>query len=326
MGGVVAGSAIANYSDYSPNVRLVALTVNNKCNLKCPHCYLQYNGPSGYFSEKLQTKLISQPFEHLAIVGMEPFVSRDAARRTIELASRAKSVGKSVSAITNGYGLRFLEGHTESLFDFIDVSFDGGVETYSRFRGGSLSHLRRNLDCVQPRNLRMKALHTLFKENIKNIDDMLTVLHFYDFSSVIFSPYVETLNEGTNDVEHISIFDILNALAESQSFLEESRAYLLLDHYHLASERAAEFSVRAEVARLNLTRKVHFVPHTPLQIGSVRVTYDGLIMAPATALHTSLYRGNQPRLEEESIGSAYRKFLQQERAAAEVGYSLAVGS
>jgi MoaA/NifB/PqqE/SkfB family radical SAM enzyme len=326
MGGVVAGSAIANYSECSKTLRLIALTVNNKCNLTCPHCYLKYHGPSGYISERLQTILLAQSFDHLAIVGMEPFVSRDATGRTIELASRAKSVGKTVSAITNGLGLRYLDASAAELFDFVDVSFDGGLETYSEHRGGSLKQLLQSLNHVQRYNLRLSALHTLYKQNLGDIDDMMTVFRFYDFGKVIFSPYVETLSEGTNEVDRIAVFDILHALSKSRAFLDEAKAYLLLDRYHLNSEGIPMISAKAEAARQSLIEKVHFVPYTPLQIGSMRVTYDGLIMPPATALHTSLYRQNHWRLERTSIATAYNESLKQEQAqATERDYAVAVG-
>lgn len=326
MAGVVAGSVISNYGMYSPVVRLVALTVNNICNLKCPHCYLQYTGQNQYFPQSLQDTLLAQPFEHLAIVGMEPFVNKKTALSTIELAERARSAGKTVSAITNGYGLKFLDSHACSLFDFIDVSFDGGLETYTRFRAGDLTRLRESIDRVRSYGLPLNALHTLYQENIGNIDDMLTVLQFYDFQKVLFSPYVETMNEGKNCVGQIPLLHILKALVQSEAFRQEPKAYLLLDSYHYMSEKVDEASVKAELARLKLSQKVHVVPHTPLQVGSIRVTYDGLIMSPATALHTAMYKSERMKLGNESLAAAYQEFLEEEHCISSSNLALAAGA
>jgi MoaA/NifB/PqqE/SkfB family radical SAM enzyme len=45
MAGAIAGTAILNCKLQSA-LDTVALTINNSCNLHCPHCYLQYDGPN----------------------------------------------------------------------------------------------------------------------------------------------------------------------------------------------------------------------------------------------------------------------------------------
>src|ERR1035438_763554 len=71
MAGAIAGSAIFCCS---PTERLdtVTLTVNNACNLACPHCYLQYHSPVKKFRESLFDVLERSAFRHPAVVGKEP--------------------------------------------------------------------------------------------------------------------------------------------------------------------------------------------------------------------------------------------------------------
>ena len=316
MSGVVAGSAIAMYSDCSSDLRLVALTVNNVCNLQCPHCYLQYDAPDHYIADDHIEHLLSEPFEHLAIVGKEPFVTPAVARRTVALAARAREAGKTVSAITNGFGLDFLHPDQLGPFAFIDVSFDGGAETYGRFRGASWSRLRQCLESVASSSVRLNALHTLYAENLPCIDDMLTVAELADFVQIIFSPYMETENEGINRVSKTPVTEILHALSISGAFVAERKARLLLDSYHLAPDGLSTVEAQELTARLGLDAKTHFVPFTPLQVGTVRVTYDGLVMAPAVALHTSRYGCESHQVLEESLATTYASLVSAERRAA----------
>ena len=77
MAGAIAGTALVNYApNISKKLSTVTLTVNNLCNLQCPHCYLQYDGgETKYISPSILEHLYNAEFKHLVIVGKEPFVN-----------------------------------------------------------------------------------------------------------------------------------------------------------------------------------------------------------------------------------------------------------
>ena len=51
MGGVVSGSAIM-IPKSTGHLHTITLTINNQCNLHCPHCYLKYSGTKDIIEDK----------------------------------------------------------------------------------------------------------------------------------------------------------------------------------------------------------------------------------------------------------------------------------
>lgn len=104
---------------------------------------------------------------------------------------------KSVSVITNGIGLTNLKPSVANYLDYIDVSFDGGKDTYHLYRKGSFDKIIDSIYRIQSNsNVTFNALHTLSTGTINNIDDMISVKRFADFKIIMFSPYLNTLHDG----------------------------------------------------------------------------------------------------------------------------------
>src|SRR5688500_15997163 len=116
MGGVVAGSAVLN-AKVAGKLHTVTLTVNNRCNLHCPHCYLQYDGIDRLIAPEAIDYLFDRPssLRHVAIVGMEPLVTRRSVEVCGTIIHRAKQAGITVSLITNGINLPWLQESIEQL-------------------------------------------------------------------------------------------------------------------------------------------------------------------------------------------------------------------
>src|SRR4051812_33903172 len=109
MGGAMAGSAICSARSASDDLDMVTLTINNVCNLSCPHCYLQYGGETSLIGPDNVFRVMSSSFRHLCIVGMEPLANRASSDVVSELVTKATTLGKTVSLITNGLNLPFLD-------------------------------------------------------------------------------------------------------------------------------------------------------------------------------------------------------------------------
>lgn len=285
MTGAMAGAAMLYVPKETKKLHTVALTINNACNLKCPHCYLQYEGVTGTLSEENAKKIFNSDFKHLAIVGKEPTLNPGLVK---ELAVENSKLGRRTSIITNGVNLHSLSKQTLSLLDYIDISFDGGPETYNQVRSGDFKRVLTNAIQAHEQGVRsVNALHTLYAENIRNIEDMVSVGSLFKFDHIVFSPYI-SYNSGNAKVTRLSLTnEILPALAENAKFMNDERAKLLVSRLDLRSDNPEHFL--NEVNRLGLKDKVHYFEN-PLINGVIRVNYDGLVLTPNDSIDTVSYK------------------------------------
>ncbi len=290
MTGAMAGSTVLHFDERTDTLRVVTLTVNNLCNLRCPHCYLQYDGDSDCISDDLARLVTEADYEHLAIVGKEPLVNRTAAKRCQDLITRAAATGKSVSLITNGLGLAYLPAQVLSDLAWIDVSLDGGPSTYAMYRGASYSRLSRNLNWLFGNGFEeVNALNTLSYSNIGAVDDMMLAGDEFPFKRILFSPYVETLNQGSNSAAFLPLETLCSALRGSEQFLASIRASLILGAHTYSQFGVSRNQIDGLLRRHFLHDKTVIVNDDPLNLGILRVTYDGLVLTPYESLHTAKY-------------------------------------
>ena len=292
MGGVVAGSAILKNRVASRELSILTVTVNNACNLSCPHCYLQYDGSRDVISNQVVDQIFGSKSlpKHIAIVGMEPLLNVASIRATTEIASRAKSLGISVSVITNGLTLDKVPDDLLYVLDEVDISLDGGRETYQAYRGGDLRKVEAGIRrASNVPSLTLNALNTISTANASFIDDMMAFVGDCPFDRVMFSPFVTTESQGIQRVRAVPVERILELLSNSSTFRSDSRAFLLVDNYHCRIERVSIARVKQFVERWALVGKVTILDEDPTRLGVLRVTYDGLVLSSFEALHTSWY-------------------------------------
>jgi hypothetical protein len=294
MAGAIAGTAILHAPDPPElgEVRLhtVTLTINNRCNLSCPHCYLQYRRPSDVPGDHVIDAIFQSSFQHLAIVGKEPLIDTESQDLCSFLARKCEASGRTISMVTNGHGLHALEPQAARRFGFIDVSLDGGARTYGDYRGGSFDQILSNVQRLFDGGFdRFNALHVLNERTISSLDDMLAPETVAPFRAVMLQPYIVTRNEGVNRVSGLGLKMLLSALASNAAFREEHRSFLLVDCEHIQQDGLDQDEFLDLVGRLGLADKVRFFPADPLLHGFLRVTYDGYVLAPLDSLHPALY-------------------------------------
>ncbi|MCF8239760.1 MAG: radical SAM protein [Melioribacteraceae bacterium] len=290
MSGAIAGTAILKNSRLSDELNTITLTINNNCNLSCPHCYLQYNKKNFLLAEPTIDSVFKSDFKHLAIVGKEPLLNRESIKLVHDLINRCKKMGKSISLITNGTGLEKLNPISIGEIDYIDVSFDGGPKTYEMNRKGTFDRIIDSINNIQEKSRTIfNALHTIHSANINNIDDMLEIRNYADFDIIMFSPYLKTHNDGTNEIESVKLEDILKKLSSSYSFNNTNSAYLLIDTYHLAQESITESVIEELISKYSLESKVKLFAKDALLYGIIRVTFDDLVLTPEESLHPIYY-------------------------------------
>lgn len=290
MSGAIAGTAILKNINPSDELKTITLTINNSCNLSCPHCYLQYNKKNILLSEQTINSIFKSDFKHLAIVGKEPLVNYESTQLVQSLIKKCKKMGKSISLITNGTGL---ENYGELLLDgvdYVDVSFDGGPQTYDINRKGKFHKIVKAINVLQEKSkIVFNALHTIHSDNLENIDDMLELKHYADFSIIMFSPYLRTYNDGTNNVSSINLEGILKKLSTSSSFRKTTNAYLLIDTYHLQQNAISKELVEHLISQYSLESKIKLFAKDALLYGIIRVTFDDLVLTPEESLHPLNY-------------------------------------
>lgn len=290
MGGVVSGSSILNTMKESDSVMTLSLTVNNECNLQCPHCYLQIKKDTALIDIDLLKHVFEQEFDHLAIVGMEPLFDRRTASHTLRIAATAKKFGKTVSVITNGFGLQFLGDDDCELFDSVDVSFDGGRNSYFNSRGASFEKLVRVINAKTVIGPKLSILNTITQENASQLEDMLALSEHIAYRQMMFSPFLSTNSEGKIDSNELSLVKILQILGQSQAFFDDEKSFFFADKYHLDHEQIELSELCLIIQQLNFgAGKVRTLKYSPLVAGNVRLTFDGKFISPFDALHTATY-------------------------------------
>lgn len=290
MAGAIAGTAILKNLSPSNRLRTITLTINNSCNLTCPHCYLQYEKKSFLVEEPTISSIFNSDFEHLAIVGKEPFVNKASIALLENLVEQCYLKNKTVSVITNGVGLRNLDTSVANYLDYIDVSFDGGKDTYHLYRKGSFDKVIDSIHRIQSSsNVTFNALHTLSTGTINNIDDMMSVKRYADFKIIMFSPYLNTLHDGKNNVSIVQLEEILKKLSQSISFMEAKESLLLVDTYHTEQEGVSNETLKELISFYSLNSKIKLIEKDPLNYGIIRVTYDDYVLTPYESIHPKNY-------------------------------------
>jgi hypothetical protein len=305
MAGAIAGTAVLHLAGRSDRLKVVTLTVNNICNLQCSHCYLQYDAQNTFVDERITNILCESEFSHLAIVGKEPLVNQNTADQCRDLILKSVAQGKTVSLITNGHGLRYLTPETLSLLAWIDVSFDGGPQTYTAYRHAPYERLKQNVQWLKDCGYdRINAMFALSACNLVFVDDMMTIEREMQFERLVFSPYVVTSNYGVNAVSPVSLEQFCLALADSQAFMLSSKALALLDARAFSGVNMG--MIRNQVRKLGLSKKTFLVENDPLNLGILRVTYDGLVLTPYESLDTKNYRSvGRPLLGAKHLKQIY---------------------
>jgi hypothetical protein len=122
----------------------------------------------------------------------------------------------------------------------------------------------------------------------------------------MFSPYIETLNDGKNTVNKLAIETILKALANNKRFIETDKAFLLLDIYHLFGDNRADWELlKILIKNLHLSKKVKLIEKDPIEHGFIRLTYEGMILTPYESLHPLKYKNSQLNIKDAKLNEAF---------------------
>lgn len=319
MAGVIAGTSILNVPikneekniQKAKKLKLITLTVNNVCNMNCPHCYLQLDKVSlSWIGDSILNKILNSQFEHIAVVGKEPLFNLEHITKLISFSKKIKESGKTISIVTNGKNLNLIDENLLNNLDFIDISFDGGKATYSKFRKGSFEELKKNIQRIYKLGFKkINALHSVHSENINYIDDMMSILEIIPFGIIMFSPYLITENFGKNSVSKITLKEFFEKLSVSESFMNAKNAILNVDSYHLEQDNITSDELIKLAEKYSLKEKLILHDKDLLPYGVVRLTYDGKILSPSQSLNPKRYVNGLNINDFENINEPWEKLL-----------------
>ena len=310
MAGAIAGTAILKASNNSDKLHTITMTINNECNMSCPHCYLHCKNDNRLIGQETINSIFNAKFKHIAIVGQEPLYNQSSIEKITTIAKQAKIRDVSVSIVTNGLNLKKIPKTTIELIDYVDVSFDGGEKSYSSFRKSSFSHIIDGVNYLKDCGLKeINALHTICDSTIDFISDCINIREFANFSNIMFSPYLITENFGENTVNPVHLLDIINVLLTNDLFMSTEEAFLLIDNYHLEQDGILPEQIESLIINNKIEKKLRLFKHDPILNGILRITYDDLVLSPRCSLHTKLYSQSNYYASKSNIEKCYQKLL-----------------
>jgi MoaA/NifB/PqqE/SkfB family radical SAM enzyme len=293
MSGAMAGTALLSAPQSSDYLDTVSLTINNSCNLTCPHCYLQYDPHerSNFIQSETLDKVFDSNARHICIVGKEPLADRRSISITESIIARAHSKDISVSIVTNGTRLEQLSKEALAKLSWIDLSLDGGRRFYEGYRGQSIEPILRAASALRMYpSPPIRVLHTISKDNADHIDDMVSVSDELQAEITLFSPYRATRSHGTQICSMLEPRVLFERLAAG---LENAPINFIVgadSHYF------AKFPNERHASALNYAAAVFgdrfdYVESDPISRGMIRVTYDGLALSPFESIDMTSYQG-----------------------------------
>jgi MoaA/NifB/PqqE/SkfB family radical SAM enzyme len=286
MGGAMAGSAICSAHSKANWLDMVTLTINNVCNLSCPHCYLEYDNHDSLIDWNDVQRVLASSFRHLCIVGKEPLANRASAALVTRIVEAAVNSGRSASLITNGLNLPFLDTETLSNLAWLDVSVDASPYSYGPYRGGSYAKLSRGIKYALRCGIDdLRILHTVSSANIEMLREMVSTAFDIGSRMVVISPFQITHAARDQRVAMVPPEELLRALGDT-GFADDPRLRFILDVgylRHFSGDDVVESATRM------LGERFINVETDPIDRGIIRVTYDGLVLTPLESVHTADY-------------------------------------
>ncbi|GAA5479162.1 radical SAM protein [Haloferula helveola] len=294
----MSGSAILTTPEETSVLHTVTVTVNNACNLRCTHCYLQYQSDTNELLDpKTVTWLAASEFAHIAIVGKEPLANRRSAEFVSQAVEQFTRSGKSVSLITNGLNARLLGSETVQQLAWIDISVDGGIESFGRHGRGPLASLERAVDHFREKGCKkLRSLNTISAANIKDIPDILSLSDHLDFDLTIFAPYFRTASLRPQYAEMVAPSSYLKGFASINLEKRAGKVVILIgSKYFDAFNESRSDSIKAMLPLMQ-AGILKEIDGDPIDRGLMRVTFDDLVLKPLESLHTVGYQGSGRRV------------------------------
>lgn len=207
--------------------RFLSIVVNDTCNLRCRHCYLQMDESAQPFLtlpewERVTESLCDSDIRMVCLSGKEVFVG-STGPAVLAMLQRLRAQNRAffrLGTITNGTRLHLHpDAFHEESFSYLDISMDGMQEAHDAVRGkGSFDRTVANVRWLAPRFAdRLFSMVTLMSENVNKIPEIVVGMSGLGFRQMGFGFYLpqrytdSSLTLESTDAVHI--FEVLHELA-----------------------------------------------------------------------------------------------------------------
>jgi len=322
----------------------VGMVVNNACNLRCRHCYLQTPSlndrilSDGEWEDLFASAILSDTVS-LALTGKEIFLGSRGPALLAKLASLRRQLrpSKRIGVTTNG---TLIAPHRELIEDadltFLDISVDGLPDDHDAIRGsGAFEQMRPNLEwAAQTLQSRFFVSLTVQNQNRLRLNDAILNLNRMGVQNIgigFFHPAI--YNDGSlalTEKDHVRLFDGLEMLSTARlerpltAFVEVDtlcpealRAFLQSDWFSLNRIQIDRSRVPwIEYAYSNGFRmQFKFMPIPSAGHHSIRISPEGNVLASDDIFDTLCYEQRTLTTARQNgcdfsamMGSAQRSF------------------
>ncbi len=179
--------------------------INQKCNLKCKHCYVnpemdKLENISLQNLKETLTQAINLGVRTIGCTGKEPLLTFERTKEIFEFLYEKKKTNANIlyGIVTNGTLLDEKKAKVlnDLKLDYLDISIDGTEEIHDSIRGkGTYKSSMKNLDKIL--NLNLNHLNknnifidfTLSQTNKGNLPKLITELSKKELQNIYISPY-----------------------------------------------------------------------------------------------------------------------------------------
>jgi len=315
---IMAGSINGRFmKDVRRELTVLSVLINNYCNLKCKHCYLQarkfdtYLKPSEWEKFFISVFIDNKP-DTLCFAGKEVFFNQESAEilfNAVRLRDHIQGQYKKtqIGVITNG---TLLMNYRDSILqtppDYFDISIDGLPHLHDEIRGkGSFEITEKNLKWLI-RNFtgNIWITHTILQNNLQTLPEFVCFMHKHfgiaKFSIGLYKEKVYTeagLKLSQDDVRNL--FD--STIHKLEKLKLHSSVEIIMEMDHTQNEFIPILLESGWVQKSNLLSstshhlsdrlKLTFnVAHIPVGLWrSVRVTPEGYWLAAEDLMEVKKY-------------------------------------
>jgi len=299
-------------------ISVVSLVINNNCNLKCKHCYLNTNLLLKPLSknewenflnslEKIKPILVTISGKELTIDPNKSFFLK----KLKELRDN-KSILK-FGFITNGILLHKMENLLlETTPDYLDISIDGINQTHELIRGKNTFDKTFQNTIWCSKNLKNPTVVNITIQK-NNYDKLINIFKFFiennitNIAANFYKPLPYTDPNLTLSKEEIMI--TFNSLNEIKYLQTQKPFTFLLDLDHIYLPPVAQFLKTNwfDISKLkedenkstilihefqNNTKIIFRLNLIPIGISRIRITPDGFLLAADDSVNTIEYEKN----------------------------------
>jgi len=320
-------------TDFLNRTLEISYFVNNKCNLKCRHCYVGYENSKNEISIKEWTetfdRLINMGALTFGNVGKEPLLSQNKTLALLKHLNKKRNENPKLrfGLVTNGTLLNrdITNKLAEISPDYIDVSLDGNQKEHDYIRGnGNYKKTIENLIQL-PSGLKEKVFisFTLMNHNKHSIDEMVEFNSHLGFNKFLISPYVNQIySSGNLAISNNEVVKIYNGIKKGKilNFSNMSDIEILLKSDYDSQKDLIDDLVKEKVIELNNllideygiifnkylkenNSKVvfNYLPFSDTLSRAIRISHDGYVGGCLEMFHKNYPEKAKGNLREREI-------------------------